>query len=155
MFGLSKEIAIPIPLKVWQDPQGNPLLIYSEHNCEVYFGCWDKTGEPAEFICRISFDSAWASKSCGLEFLRYQINEHTRSSILEIENSKWLKELTEYRLKCYPEWKTWDKTTYHHFVIQGHDEFVEILAKSYKEESISIEDAKNLLPSVYLEYLIQ
>jgi hypothetical protein len=30
IFGKLKEIAVPIPLKVWQDPQTNPLLIFSE-----------------------------------------------------------------------------------------------------------------------------
>jgi hypothetical protein len=155
MFGSSKEIAIAIPLKVWQDPQGNPLLIYSERICEIFVGCWEEEGTPADYICKIKFNSGWASRSYRIEYLPYEIKEYKRSAILEIENSKWLKESSDYRSKCYPEWKTWDKKNYRHFVVQGHDEFVEILAESYEEEMISLKEAEKQLPLNYLEYFNQ
>ena len=155
MFGSSKEIAVAISLNIWQDPQGNPLLINSERSCEIFVGCWDEVGTPADYICRITFNFAWATRSYGIEYLPYEIKEHKRSAIFEVTNSKWLKEASDYRLKCYPEWKNWDNKTYHHFVVQGHDEFVEILAESYNEETVLLELAKSILPSVYLEYFNQ
>ena len=154
-FGSSRETAIAIPLKVWQDPQGNPLLIYCERSCEIFVGCWEESGIPANYICRITFNSAWASRSYGLEYLPYQIKELKRSAIFEVTNSKWLKESSEYRLKCYPRWKTSDRKTYHHFLVQGHDEFVEVLAESYNEETILIKEAKNILSADYLKYFNQ
>ena len=155
MFGNSKEIAVAIPLKVWQDPQGNPLLINSERRCEIFFGCWEEAGTPANYICRIEFNSAWAIRSYGIEYLPYEIKEQKHSAIFEIENSKWLKESSDYRLKSYPEWKNWDKKIYHHFVVQGHDEFVEVLAESYKEETILLKAAEKFLPLNYLEFFNQ
>lgn len=155
MLGSSKEIAVAIPLKVWQDPQGNPLLIYSERSCEIFVGCWEEAGTPANYICKITFNFAWASRSYGIEYLPYEIKEHKRSAIFDITNSKWFKESSDYRLKCHPEWKTWDKKIYHHFVVQGHDEFVEVLAESYNEEAILLEEAAKVLPSTYLEFFNQ
>ncbi len=34
-----------IPLEFWQDPQGDVILTFSEHECSVYFGCWSATSE--------------------------------------------------------------------------------------------------------------
>jgi len=155
MIGNSKENAVAIPLKVWQDPQGNPLMIFSEHNCEIYVGCWIEAGIPAEYICKITFISGWASRCYGVEYLPYEIKEHLRSAIFELTNSLWLKESSEYRLKCYPEWKTWDNLIYHHYIIQGHNNYIEIIAESYKEEVISMEDAETVLPSMYLKHFNQ
>lgn len=155
MIGSSKEIAVAIPLKVWQDPQGNPLLIFSEHLCEIFVGCWEDVGTPADYICKIAFNSAWAGRSFTLEFLSYEIKEDKHSAIFEVINSNWLKESSQFRLKYYPEWKNWDEKIYRHFVVQGHDKFVEILAESYEVETILLEKAKRFLPSKYLEFFNQ
>ena len=29
-----------IPLDFWQAPQGDVILVYSEHECSIYFACW-------------------------------------------------------------------------------------------------------------------
>lgn len=155
MFRNSKEITISKALESWQDPQGNPLLILSEQSCDVFLGCWTETGEPANYICKISFSSAWASRSYTNEFLPYEIKDSGRSSILEITNSKWLKESVEYRLKTYPHWKPSNKEMYHHFVIQGHDLYVEVLAESYIEQIIPLNEFDKLLPPKYLNYFNQ
>jgi hypothetical protein len=151
MFENFREIAETVPLKVWKDPQGNPLLISSENILDVYFGCWDDAGMPADYICKITFNFGWASRSYGIENLPYEIKEFSRSSIYEVINSKWLTESSERRLQCYPEWKTWDKKTYHHFVVSGHNNYAEVLAESFSEEIIPIENAKELLQWLYQE----
>jgi hypothetical protein len=46
MFSKS-EIAVPISLNVWQDPQGNVVLHHSREDCNVFFGCWTEASEPA------------------------------------------------------------------------------------------------------------
>ncbi len=153
MFGKSKEIAVAIPLKVWQDPQSNPLLIFSGSICVVYISCWDDDGVPADYICKITFNSGWASRFYGIEYLPYEIKEFHCSSIYEVKDSKWLKESSERRLQYYPQWKTWDKKTYHHFVVSGHDDYVEIIAESFTEEIIPIESAKEMLPLFYQEVI--
>lgn len=82
----------------------------------------------------------------------YEIKEHRRSSIYEVTNSKWLEEASGRRLKCYPEWKGWDKKIYHHYVVSGHDKYVEVIAEGFSEELIFHEHAKEILPLLYQEY---
>lgn len=146
------EIAVAIPLKVWQDPQGNPLLVFSEHLSLVFVGCWVEAGAPADYICRLTFNSAWAARSYRIEYLPYVIKEHLhRSLIYEVVNSTWLEESSYRRSKCYPEWRDGNKRVYHHYVVQGHDEYVEVIAEGFSEEIISEDRFREILPLLYQE----
>ena len=149
----AKETAVAIPLKVWQDPQSNPLLIFSQSIRVVYIGCWTDAGVPADYICKITFNAGWASRFYAIKHLPYEIKEFHRSSIYEIKDSDWVKKSSEQRLECYSEWKTWDKRTYHHFVVSGHDNYIEVIAEAFTEEIISIENAKEILPLLYQEII--
>ena len=148
-----KEIAVPIPLKVWQDPQGNPFLVDSEHRTVVYLRCWTDDCEPADFACEISFQHGWASRMTHIEFSPYKINDPHRSAIYEVVNSSWLKEATKRRKKCYPQWKSWDKNVYHHYVIEGHDCYLEVLAENFTEKTIALETVKGILPLFHQDFL--
>jgi len=57
----------------------------------------------------------------------------------EIENSTWLRQASEQRLRNYPRWRDWGENKYHHNVIQGHDNYYEIIAAGYSEKRISYE----------------
>src|SRR6516164_848098 len=84
--------AIRIPIDVWQDPQNDVVLVFSEHECMIYFGCWESAAEPADFIGCISFDRASAVRSYAREFMPYQISGPTHHSyILEIPDSEFAK----------------------------------------------------------------
>lgn len=128
------EIAVPIPLAVWQDPQGNLTLNHTDGLCEVLFDCWDESGEPADYSCSIKFQQAWAVRGVCMESTPYKYKEHLRSCIYEIENSLWLDELSKMRVAYYPEWKDWDKRIYKHFLVTGHDNYYEIIATGFDEE---------------------
>jgi hypothetical protein len=142
---LSKpEIATPISLNIWQDPQSNVVLHHSCEECEVFFDCWMGAGEPADYLCKLIFHHAWAVRGIRLEGLPYQIKTHRRSCIYEIENSEWLKQVSEQRLRNYPEWKNWDENKYHHFVISGHDNYYDIIAADFEEQKISKDEAGDL-----------
>ncbi len=80
-----------------------------------------------------------------LEGLPYQIKEHRRSCIYEIENSEWLKQVSEQRLRNYPEWKNWDKRKYRHFVVSGHDNYYDIIATDFEEQKIPEDEAGELV----------
>src|SRR2546430_1356272 len=103
-----KELAVPIPLKVWQDPQGDVVLHNSREECKIYFGCWIDEADPADYICKLTFVHCWAVRGFLLENFPYEYKEHLPSCIYEIENSDWLKKSTEQRSKLYPNWKEWD-----------------------------------------------
>lgn len=138
---MSKEIAAPIPLKVWQDPQCDVVLHAGRDGCAVYFGCWAIAGEPADYICKLTFTHGWAVRGYNSEFLPYERGGCSRSCIYEIENSEWLRQETTQREKNYPEWKEWDKKSYHHYVVSGHDNYYEIIAASFDEQIILRADA--------------
>ncbi len=145
MKTLIEEIAVPIPLQLWQDPQGDLVLKRWRSGCSVYFGCWIDAGEPADFICELSFDHTWAVRGYNSEYLPYRIGRgQTRSNIFEIEFSTWLKQASEQRERCYPNWRDWDKKDYHHYIVQGHDNYYEILAAGYTERQIPYDEAGEL-----------
>jgi hypothetical protein len=142
-MSLSEQV-VTIPLKVWQDPQGDVVLHVSCKDCTVYFGCWMASGEPAEHLCKLTFEHAWATRSFSSEFTPYKTNSAERSCIYEIENSTWLNDLSAERLENYPRWREWDKDTYHHYMVIGHDNYIEIIAASFTESMLSYNEAGEL-----------
>lgn len=125
-----------VPLKSWQDPQGDIVLIYSEHECSVYFGCWIASGEPADYIGHLSFQSASVVRSFDREFIPYHSPEHNfHSYILRISDSDLKREYVAYRQKRYPQFSC-EPTGHSHFVVVGHDIYHEILAKGFSETTI-------------------
>jgi hypothetical protein len=141
---MMKQRAVPLPLKVWQDPQGDVVLYSSREGCNVSFGCWEAAGEPAEYICKLSFNHAWAVRGINSEYLPYEYEANHRSCIYKIEDSLWLKNETEQRSKSYPEWREWDSRLYHHYVVSGHDNYVEVIAASFEEQVMSRSEAGEL-----------
>jgi hypothetical protein len=130
--------ATVIPLKSWQDPQGDILLIYSEHECSVFFGCWESSGEPADYICRLSFERASAVRSFRREYIPYRLPEHTAHSyILRVSNSDLHREHIEYRNRRYPN-VGYSTSEHSHFVVVGHDIYHEILATQFAETTIRV-----------------
>jgi hypothetical protein len=152
---MDHDTAIHVPLEVWPDAQGNPLLILSEHLTLVYLGCWEAAGVPADYVCKIDFQHGWASRTMSVEFLPYEIESRDRSSVYEVIDSGYLKQASEQRLRHYPEWKNWDTNVYRHFVISGHDIYVEVIAESFHEERVAIGDAAEILPLLYQEYAVK
>jgi hypothetical protein len=133
--------AIAIPLEIWQDPQGDVILIYSEKECSAYFGCWKAAGEPADFIGRLSFDHAWGVRSYRREFMPYRLNPpHMRPSwIWRIPESELVKEHVLYRQQHYPE-SVARIPVPNHFVVHGHDIYHEILADDFDVSTIRNEE---------------
>jgi hypothetical protein len=117
-----------IPLDFWKDPQGDIILVYSEHECSIYFNCWSAAGQPADFIGHLSFHEASAVRSFRREFLPYQvpIKDHP-SYIFSIADSEFLREQIEYRRLHYPN----NREERVHYVIVGHDIYHEVLAASF------------------------
>ena len=144
------QIAVAIPLKLWQDPQGNVVLRYSRETCLMYFGCWTDAGEPADYLGQLTFHNAWAIRGLRLESHSYKIKRHEyHSNILVVENSEWLPQVTEQRLKNYPEWKTWDTRKYFHYVVSGHDNYYDIIATGFEENIVPENEAGELAKLIH------
>jgi len=126
-----------IPLEFWKDPQGDIILIFSERECSVYFGCWSAAGEPADFIGHLSFQGASAVRSFRREHLAYRVpNREHRSYILSVTDSDFVREHIAYRQRHYPG----DARTRIHYVVVGHDIYHEILAASFTAAKIPKEE---------------
>jgi hypothetical protein len=129
-----------IPLKCWKNPQGDIILISSEYECSVFFGCWDASGAPADYICRLSFSGAVVSRSYTREHIPYSVLPHTyHSHILLIPDSDMKREHLAYRQQHYPQAK-FNPGELSHFVVQGHDVYHEVLAQSFTETVIDVLD---------------
>lgn len=137
-----RETAIQMPLSVWQDPQGDVVLRYSLEECHIYFGCWEAAGILAKYLCELTFHQAWAVRGVRLGGAPYKIGPpYLRSSILVVEASRWLEEVTALRLEYYPEWKSWDKREYLHYAVSGHDIYYDIIATGFDERIVAEADA--------------
>jgi len=79
------------------------------------------------------------------EYLPYERQKHQRSCIYEIEDSAWLKHESEQRSESYPEWRKRDSRIYHHYVVSGHDNYVEVLAASFEEQVVPRSEAGELV----------
>jgi len=145
MTSPSSEVAVAIPLKVWQDPQGDVVLHASRKECAIYFGCWIEAGIPADYLCCLRFHYAWAVRGFSLEMLPYEIEELSyRSSIYYVENSRFLKSAVEQRARDYPQWLSWDGKIYRHYVVSGHDNYFDIIASGYTEQVMQRGEANDL-----------
>jgi hypothetical protein len=133
-----------IQLSVWQDPQGEVVLEHGSRECHVFFGCWSEAGVAAEFVAQVTFDWAWASRVVRTEFVPYRFEPNGETYLLRVARSGWLAELTGQRLSNYPKWRDWDKRTYHHFVVVGHDSYVDVIAEKFSVQKLGRREAGKL-----------
>lgn len=129
--------SIVIPLEIWQAPQGDVVLVYSERECSIYFACWTDEREPAAFVGHLAFMRVWGVRSFPREFLPYHPDPETltRSYIIEVLDSDLVKGHRAYRERHYP-----NASSAHlapkHFVVGGHDIYHEILADAFVVSTI-------------------
>lgn len=127
--------ALAVPLAVWQDPQGNLRVTISDGAAAVTFDCWNDAGEEADYVGTLIFDRVWAARVIRSEFIPYQIEQHPHHSyILRVVESSWIEELAATRKATYTEWPRSDALSYEHYVVAGHDEYAEFVARSYRLE---------------------
>ncbi len=127
---------IVIPLDFWLDPQGDVILIYSEHECLIYCACWISAGERADFIGQLSFERGRGVRSYRREYLPYDLPKRGfHSSILQIPDSDLIREHLAYRKKHYADTPSTQRVP-NHYVVTGHDIYHEILAYGFTASTI-------------------
>ncbi|MEO8379771.1 MAG: hypothetical protein ABI779_08925 [Acidobacteriota bacterium] len=132
---MMKGYALAVPLPVWQDPQGNLRVTISERGATVVFDCWTDAGDEADYSGALEFVGVWAARVVRSEFVPYQIEEHEHHSyILRVVESSWIEELAAVRKATYTEWPRIDASAYQHYVVAGHDEYAEFVARRYTFE---------------------
>lgn len=114
------------------------MLIYSERETSIYFGCWESGGIPADYICQLAFARASAVRSFPREYHPYKVTGPTsRSDVLKVVDSDLHREHFEYRRRRYPTF-VGDPSAKSHFVVCGHDIYHEVLAESFSEIHLPI-----------------
>jgi hypothetical protein len=132
--------SIVVPLDFWQDPQSDAILVYSEHECLIYFACWIAAGEAADFIGQLSFERSCRVRSYGREYLPYELPKHEcHSWILQIPDSDFVREYLAYRKEHCADSLS-KQTVPNHYVVAGHDIYHEILASRFTASTISHRD---------------
>jgi hypothetical protein len=96
------------------------------------------------YICKLTFHYALAVRGLRLDDLPYEIKEHKRFCIFEVENSVWLEQVRKQCLNRYPE-SNWDEAKYRHFFISGHDNYYDIIATDFEEQKIPEDGAGELI----------
>lgn len=136
---MKRGYAVAVPLPIWQDPQGSLLLHVASDQAEVEFPCWTDAAEEADFTGAIVFEGVWATRTVGTEFSPFQVEPHNfHSSILRVEESAWIEELAAARKATYTDWPRADAANYSHYVVVGHSEYVEVVARSWRVEQRQI-----------------
>jgi hypothetical protein len=124
--------ALAVPLPVWQNPQGNLHVTVTEGGATVIFDCWTEAGEEADYSGALAFVGVWAARVVRSEFVPYHVEKHEHHSyILRVVESPWIEELASTRKATYSDWPRGDATAYEHYVVAGHDEYAEFVARSY------------------------
>ena len=127
--------AIAVPLDIWKDPQGNLRITISGGAVRVEFDCWTDEGDEADYVGVLVFDGVWATRMIASEFVPYQIEQHAHHSyILRVVQSAWVEELATTRKATYTAWPREDAARYEHWVVAGHDEYFEVVARSWRPE---------------------
>lgn len=116
-----------------------------ENTCQVFFALWDLNSDQIPgCLGKVTFSQCWATKTLATDFLPYHLTPHGfHSYLLEVEESAWLAEQSQNRLENYPSWRDWDKATYHHYVLEGADRYVEVLAASFTAKMASAEECRH------------
>jgi len=124
-----------------QDPQSNLSISIKEDICEVTFRVWDLDGQEIEGVRgRVSFDHGWACEYVMLEIYSYPEQKELCSSdifLWKLTQSSWLTEKIDQRTKIYPTWLNQDRREYFHFLIEGHDNYIEVIASGFKIDLIT------------------
>jgi len=123
--------ATPIGLDVWKDPQGFVLIEHVRDEAWLTFRCWDSAGVIANHVGCLHFKGVWhlsSSRFCKIR--SYPDIEATElaSYYLEVKNSSLLKTLRDRRAAHDPDWETYDKGKYRHWVVESHDFYTEVIA---------------------------
>jgi hypothetical protein len=119
-----------------KDPQSNLCINIGEGICEITFQIWDLDDQEIEgYKGKVSFDHGWACEYVAMEVYPYsELKELCSSEVFlwKLTQSNWFDEKINKRSKAYPTWLDWDKRKYFHYLIEGHDNYIQVIASGFK-----------------------
>jgi len=123
-----------------QDPQSNLTILINEGICQATFFLLDANdAEVTDHQGRLIFHNCWAA-----EFLSSELNPYSCASgqcipgifLTKVLEAKWYADKIRDRVAIYLNWRTWDKRVYTHYLLSGHDNYVQIIASDFTFEVI-------------------
>lgn len=139
-----------LELPIWQNPQSSVAIRYLKNSVYIYFSFWNSETYETDtnYIGEIEFENAWALE---LEVLPMHgimtIFHNFKSYILQADRSGWLLSKFELRQAVYPDWLNWDKKKYYHYIVQGSESWIQVLASNY---SVKIQPISSFPDLAYL-----
>lgn len=119
-----------------QDPQSNLSITISEGLCGATFSLWDLDDQDVTtHKGRLIFHDCWAAEYLGVKMHTCDRPSelcHPNIFLSAIGESQWLANKIQQRAEIYPTWLTWDKREYIHYLLQGHDHWIQVLARSFE-----------------------
>jgi hypothetical protein len=134
--------ATALQLPFWQAPQEPLAIAIAKGTCRVFFALWDYDGNVIpNCLGKATFSKVFSTRTLSTDLLPYQLNpHHFQSYLLEVENSGWLAAESQTRLDTYSTWRSWDQTTYHHYVLEGAESYLEVLAAGFTAEMATADE---------------
>ena len=130
-LGKRKEIARGFSVPVNADLVDSPEVVYGQSITAIYFTTED------EKYCRATFENIDSIRMCRGEHCPYEnswVEGEPYYWVCKVENSSWLIERHKYESKYYKQAYNFGGdvdemlTEFSHYLLNFHDEFVEILA---------------------------
>jgi hypothetical protein len=127
------DLATPVKLPVWKDPQNFIITQSVRDEAWMYFRCWERAGEQANYIGCLHFTGVWH-----IDFTRFNKTrgypnvEDTDlcSYYLLVQNSNLLASLKAQRSMNFPGWENQDYKLYHHYIVESHDFYTHIVGQA-------------------------
>ncbi|MCP5313362.1 MAG: hypothetical protein H6955_07385 [Chromatiaceae bacterium] len=141
---MAYDIAVPVALDVWKDPQNFVILHHVRDEAWTYFKCWESPGEDAPYIGCLHFEGVWhVAWTRHLSTRGYPKVEDTdlRSYYLVVPDSTLLKGLIAERSSNDANWQQYDKSAYQHYVVESHDYYLSLIASDVHFSTIGNENA--------------
>ncbi len=144
---MDKELAYPIELEDWKDPQGFVITQHVRDEAWTYFQCWTASGDTADFVGCLHFEGVWhmgSTRFSGLKGYPNVAESSARSYYLEVENSQLLERLASDRSNRDPDWRRYDRRDYKHYIVESHDFYLDLVASRVTFSRLQGNDAESL-----------
>jgi hypothetical protein len=123
-----------------QYPQSSLSLQFEDGNCTITFQIWNLADEQVESHKGvISCHNCLACEYISMELYPYQDDKELcapNAFIFKISQSSWFDEKIKKRSQVYPTWLSSDKKVYFHYLIEGHVNYIQVIATGFKVDFV-------------------
>ena len=123
-----------------QDPQSNLSISINDRLLEATFLLWDSNDQDIRtHNGKLIFYNCWAAEYVNVEIFDAAIREpcHPNIFLSKIIESQWYDSKIQQRAEIYPTWLAWDKKKHVHYLLEGRDHHIQMIASAFEFQIIS------------------